>query len=563
MKTKNIFLISATLCGTMMLTSSCGDSLDLYPIDSVSDGNFWNNEKDLELYANGFYGILPGAQGPGADDQSDCFVNEKPNTWIFNQETKPTSGGGWSSGDWGNIRSCNYFLNRYQRAHGTPAAINRQVAVVRFFRAWEYFYKIRRFGDVPWYETDLNVTSPELYKGRDSRTTVFGKIVEDLDFAIEWLQEASSVPSGRLHKDAARTLKMRACLYEASFRKYHGLGDSEELFRLAAKTAGDIISTDRYDIWNNGKPESDYYNLFIQEDLTNNPECIMPRVYETKLLMHNNTRQLEESYTGMSRSMFEIYLCTDGKPTGASNAYGSEAQMLADEIARRDPRLAQTIDNPTLAFKLTGDGTPTYNALPSLDTKYCTTGYHVMKYHSPDPAQWNIGLSTLDVFIFRYAEVLLGYAEAKAELGECTQEVLDITINRLRDRVGMPHLSAEVGFTDPNWPDYGYTITPLLQEIRRERAVELLGEGFRWDDIVRWKAGKLLENPKSMLGMRVTQAMKDAYGNFSRTVSADGFMVVYPDKSSRTWDDKLYLRPLPLDETTLNPNLLPNNPGWE
>ncbi|MDE6528073.1 MAG: RagB/SusD family nutrient uptake outer membrane protein, partial [Muribaculaceae bacterium] len=166
------------------------------------------------------------------------------------------------------------------------------------------------------------------------------------------------------------------------------------------------------------------------------------------------------------------------------------------------------------------------------------------------------------VFIFRYAEVLLNYAEAMAELGECSQDVLDITINRLRDRVAMPHLSAEVGYADPNWPDYGYELSPLLYEIRRERAVELLGEGFRWDDIVRWKAGRLLENPKSMLGMKVSDAMKEAYDGFSRTLNADGLMIVYPDKTSRTWDDKLYLHPLPIDETTLNPNLLPNNPGW-
>ncbi len=186
-----------------------------------------------------------------------------------------------------------------------------------------------------------------------------------------------------------------------------------------------------------------------------------------------------------------------------------------------------------------------------------------MKFHSPDPEQWNIGLSTLDVFIFRYAEVLLNYAEAKAELGECDDAVLDITVNELRDRVEMPHLTAEVGFTDPAWPDYGYQLTPLLYEIRRERAVELLGEGFRWDDIVRWRAGKLIENPKTMLGMKVSQTLRDSYDDFNRTVNEDGFLVVYPDKNSRKWNDKLYLHPLPIEETTMNPNLLPNNPGWE
>lgn len=541
--------------------ASCEDNLDLYPEDSISEETFFNNVTDLELFANGFYGILPGAQGPGADDQSDCFVNEKPNTWLFNQETIPTSGGGWSSGDWGNIRSLNFFMQRYHKAQGSEDEINRQVAVIRFFRAWEYYYKVRRFGDVPWYDTDLNVDSEELYKGRDSRKEVFNHILEDIDFAIEHLPSSASV--GRLHKYAALTYKSRMCLYEAAFRKYHGLGDYEELYRECADACEAIIKSGRYEIYTNNHPESDYYNLFIQEDLSANSECIMPRVYEAKLLTHNNTRQLEESYTGMSRAMFEQYLCADGLPTSVSPTYGREADMPADELAKRDPRLAQTIDNPSLAYKLQGDGTPSYNSVPSIDTKYCTTGYHVMKYHTPDPVQWNIGLSTLDVFIFRYAEVLLNYAEAMAELGECDDTILDMTVNQLRDRVGMPHLAANVGFIDPNWPDYGYELSPLLYEIRRERAVELLGEGFRWDDIVRWKAGKLLENPKSMLGMKVSDTLRDKYDGFSRQVNEDGFMVVYPDKSTRKWYDKLYLHPLPIEETTMNPNLLPNNPGWE
>lgn len=560
MRTKNI-LKAAALCCLPALTS-CSDMLDLYPEDSFSDEIFWKTEQDLELYANGLYGVLPGAQGPGADDQSDCYVNEKPNTWIFNQEVIPTSGGGWSSGDWGNIRSVNHFMVNYQRVTGNQTNIDRQVAAIRFFRAWEYFYKVRRFGNVPWYETELNIDSDELYKGRDDRKFVFSKILDDLKFAIDHLPEADEVPAGRLHRAAALAFKSRVCLYEASFRKYHGLGDYEELFRETANAAWEIIDGGKYHIWSTGDTKKDYYDLFIQEDLSSNSECIMPRIYESELLMHNNTRQMEESYTGMSRAMFEQYLCADGLPTAVSPTYGQEADMLADEMAKRDPRLAQTIDNPTLPYKMNGND-PVYNTLPSIDTKYCTTGYHVMKWHSPDPAQWNIGQSTLDVFIFRYAEVLLNYAEAKAELGECDQPVLEVTINELRKRVGMNPLEEEVGFTDPNWPDYGYSLSPLLYEIRRERAVELLGEGFRWDDIVRWKAGKLIENPKSMLGMKVSDAMREAYGNFTRSVDEDGYMIVYLDNSGRKWNDKLYLHPIPIDQTTMNPNLLPNNPGWE
>lgn len=545
-----------------MAFASCSEWLDKYPKDAISDPGFWNSVQDLELYANQFYGIFPGALGPGADDQSDCYVNEQVNTWLFNLETIPTSGGGWSNGDWGTIRSCNYFMARYQRVEGDETAINRSVAMVRFTRAWEYVEKIKRFGDVPWYETELQVGSEELYKGRDSRKLVFEKVLEDLDFAITWLPKPNETKSGNLHKYAALAFKIRACLFEASFRKYHDLGDYNELYREACDAAEEIIEDGGYRIWTTGKPETDYYNLFIQEDLTSNSECILPRIYVTELLMHNNTRQLEESYTGMSRAMFEQYLCADGQPTSVSPGYAEEA-MPADELVKRDPRLAQTIDNPKLPYKIESNGTVQVNELPIIDPKYCTTGYHVMKYHSPDPEQWNIGLSTLDVFIFRYAEVLLSYAEAKAELGECDQDVLDRSINQLRERIGMPDLKEEVGFIDPNWPDYGYALSPLLYEIRRERAVELLGEGFRWSDLVRWKAGKLIENPKSMLGMKVTDELKSQYDSFTRSLTEENYLIVYPDIQTRKWDDKLYLRPLPIDETTMNSNLLPNNPGWE
>lgn len=559
MKRNKIIALAAVAC---MALTSCSDLLDLYPEDAISDPNFWKSEQDLELFANGFYGILPGAKGPGADDQSDCYVNEKPNTWLFNLETIPTSGGGWSNGDWGNIRSCNYFLARYTQVKGDETKINRSVAMVRFARAWEYVEKIKRFGDVPWYETELQVDSEELYKGRDSRKLVFENILKDLDYAITWLPNPNEVKSGNMHKYAALAYKVRACLYEASYRKYHGLSDYEPLYREACVAAEDIIENGGYSIWSTEKPETDYYNLFIQEDLTSNSECILPRIYITELLTHNNTRQMEESYTGMSRSMFEQYLCADGLPTSVSPGY-YEAAMPADELVKRDPRLAQTIDNPGLPYKVMDDGTIQVNELPIIDPKYCTTGYHIMKFHSPDPKQWNIGLSTLDVFIFRYAEVLLSYAEAKAELGECTQEVLDETINQIRNRVGMPKLTTNVGFTDLNWLQYGYTLSPLLHEIRRERSVELLGEGFRWDDIVRWKAGKLLENPKSMLGMKVSDELKSKYESFDKQLTADNLLIVYPDNNARAWNDKLYLRPLPIDETTMNPNLLPNNPGWD
>lgn len=555
MKTiKNILLILS--CSVLLY--SC-DALDLYPLDSLSDENFWKNEADLKLYANNFYTDLPWVTGPGQDNQSDCYVPGTPNSWLFNQEVVPTSGGSWS---WGSIRECNYFLQRYHKAAGDPGKINIYVAEVRWFRAMKYFELVRNFGDVPWYSKDLQTDDTDLlYKARDSRVLVVDSILADLDYAITWLPEPSRAENGRIHKDVAYTLKSRVCLYEASFRKYHGLGNYEELYRKAAEAAWQVMDSGRYRIWTTGNPDWDYYNFFIQESLENNSEIILGRACEKDLIMQNSTRQMEESNTGLNKAMIESYLCKDGRPISLSGDYEGDA-TLEDELRNRDPRLKQTIDNPELPFKIYTDGSREYRELPMIEPQYCTTGYYVMKFHSPDPVQWNLAQSTLDVISYRYAEILLNYAEAKAELGECTQEVLDETINRIRDRVGMEHLTVDPGFVDPNWPDYGYTLTPLLYEIRRERCVELIGEGFRWDDLVRWAAGKLIERPKTVLGMRMTDELKDRYPSFSRERTADELLIVYTNVGNRVWDNKLYLKPIPLDELTMNPNLV-QNPGWK
>ena len=212
---------------------------------------------------------------------------------------------------------------------------------------------------------------------------------------------------------------------------------------------------------------------------------------------------------------------------------------------------------------------------PNVSSSGSVTGYANVKYASADPTQWVANATTYDWFIYRYAEVLLNYAEAKYELGEMTQDVLDKTINLLRDRVEMPHLKMEVGFTDPNWPDYGYTVEPLLQEIRRERRIELVAEGFRYDDLIRWKGVKVYENPKTVLGMRVTDAVKALYvdgtfgGDKGRTlVEYQGKEYIRPyskdlNDAGRKWasDDRRFLNPISKNVMLLNPNIK-QNPGW-
>ena len=577
------------LAGVMGLTTSCNDIIDLSPIDSFTDESYWRSVDDLEKYANRFYTNLGGSDING-DTQSDNRVTTNYNTWLFNEYLVENA----SDWDWTNIRNLNFFMTRYQRVPGTETDINEQVAKVRFFRALDYFGKIKTYGDVPWYDKDLNTgDTEELFKDRDPRDFVLQKVIEDLEFAIAWLPEREAAQECGLHKDVARTLLSRVCLYYGTYKKYHNETDgtisSTELLQKAVEMCEAIMATKRYDIVkgsNSGAsmiPDDgypmDYQNQFVQESLEGNKEAILYRSYVSGVVTHNAGRS---NGCGYSKDFAESFLCKDGKPIGVSDLYQGD-ETLDDEMMNRDPRMYQIIDNIHRPYTIQSDGTKVYNHAyndnnasgPDVSSAGSVTGYANVKWTSANPDQWTANACTFDWFIYRYAEVLLNYAEAKYELGQCNQEVLDKTINKLRDRVDMPHLKVEVGFVDPNAPDYGYEVTPLLNEIRRERRIELVGEGFRYDDIIRWKATKLFENPKTFLGMRVTDRVIALYQEGTFGGEKGRALIEYNGKTNirpyakhlndpgRTWadNDKRFLSPLSKNVLLINPNLK-QNPGW-
>lgn len=579
---KKILLYISLIC----FFTSCND-IDLLPKDKLTDATYWNTVNDLKLYANNLYTTLP-APGVHHDDQSDDVVTTNYQKLLFNEALIPTAApnSGDKAWNWNTIRSCNLFLQRYKKAKGAEANINQYVAEVRFFRALDYFAKIKTFGDVPWYDKDLQVSNTEeLYKGRNTRGFVLTKIIEDIEFAIQWLPEADQAEVGRLNKDAARLQLARVCLHEGTFRKYHQLSDnhtSSDLLNKAATTAEAIINSGKYQIVKGtdvgcGQKAFENYplfysNQFIQEDLVNNKECILARIYQDGILHHSTSRDAGESGSGLSKDFVESFLSKDGLPISVSSLYQGD-ETLEIEMKNRDPRIYQVIDNTHRPYKVT-NGVRQVNPYTNVDPNKGVTGYPCTKFKSPIQAQEEALKTTYDWFVYRYAEVLLIFAEAKTELGECTQNVLDRSINLLRDRVGMPHLNVNP-IVDTNPINYGYTISPLLYEIRRERRIELVNEGFRWDDIVRWKAGKLLENPKTFLGIRVTDKVKDIYpesvfkGENSRHLikyNNNYYLAPYQknlNEAGRKWkkDDKRYLSPIPSDELLLNEELT-QNPHW-
>ena len=539
MKTKHILVaLGLSLMGGF---TAC-DVTELTPKDSITDESFWNTVNDLESYAKGFYKNLIDSNADNLktlDGRSDMRLTASPDQWLFDEWVIASNADDNSGWTWKNIRNLNYFMSRYQQVEAPESEVNPWVAVIRFFRAMDYFDKIKTFGDVPWYDRDLTTDDvEELYKARDSRDVVLNHIIEDLQFAIEWLPEKSAAESGALHKDAARTLLARVCLHYGTYKKYHNVSTaptSDELLRMAANTAKEVMDSGNYDIVqgaDGGANQSSfegyplyYANQFTQEDLASNRECILPAIFETDVLTHNLAR---DGGDGLSKDFAESFLCTDGLPIANSPLYQGD-ETLDEEMTNRDPRMYQIIDSKFRPYTVRSNGmrvintgindqkefSPTDNpgenvhSAPGLSGT--STGYSPIKFKTANQSQQDaVQTSSYDWFVFRYAEILLIYAEAKCELGECTQGVLDETINKLRDRVEMPHLTTSP-VADLKPLDYGYTLSPLLYEIRRERRIELALEGFRYDDIMRWNAMKLLENPKTFLGMRITDKVKELY----------------------------------------------------
>ena len=587
MKIKNILFVSL-FAGAVL--SSC-DYTDLSPIDSITDKTYWTTTNDLKLYANGLYGLLASPTATG-DNTSDNFVPKDYSGYLFNEYTVPASASSSNGWYWNDIRSCNYFLQRYQTVEGSEAEINKYVAEIRFMRGLLYYSKIKQFGDVPWYDKDLQTSdTEELYKARDSRDFVLGKVIEDFEFAIQWLPEKSDSEKGRLNKDAARTQLARICLYFGTYMKYHNETPTTEwtsqtLLQKAVSLTETMMNSGNYDIVKasdagaatvayEGYPLY-YANLFVQEDLSDCKEGILCRFYEEGVLTHEVGRQVGENGTGLSKDFIESFLMKDGTPIYNTNSGYKGDENQEAEISGRDPRLYQLIDNQHKPYRVQ-NGKPSQNPVADCSASKSVTGYPCTKYHSANTKQAEARNTYYDWFVYRYAEVLLINAEAHAELGDISQSILDKTINKLRDRVEMAHLTMNP-VADAAPVNYGYQLSNLLYEIRRERRIELVAENHRLDDLKRWNAMKLMENPKTMFGLKITPTVEKEYEAVNVTFGGDKgrpvieyqgaiYLSQYPSKAiddaGRKWsnDDRRWLYPLPTNELVLNPNLV-QNPNW-
>ncbi len=593
---KNIILYSfiALLSGT----AGCSDMLDEYPLDAISPETYYNNADELRSATNQFYGMFPGAAS-GYTESADVVCTFNLPAEVQGIRTVPTSGGGWN---WEYLRAVNFYLSHSVRCDDVDAREHFD-GIARFFRAYFYFEKVKRFGEVPWFDRELSSTDPELFRPRDSRDFIMDKILDDLTYAINNISDKKDLYN--VTHWTALALKSRICLFEGTYRKYHGIPGYEKFLNECATASKLFIDNAPYAIYKTGAQP--YRDLFSSMNAIEE-EVILARDYDrAQNVMHEaNANTLSPTYgrPGMNKKIVNSYLMTNGDRF--TDQPGYETMQYYDEMQNRDPRLTQTVVGPGY-MRINSD------AVSSPNFGASTTGYQITKWVTDASGDGYLGSSN-DYILFRAAEVYLNYAEAKAELGTLTQDDLKISIKKIRDRVGMPNIdmdaananpdpylcALESGYQNVTGPNKG-----VILEIRRERTIELLLEGFRYYDIIRWKEGKIFEQPykgmyfpgltkgsgenrydvfdmndgtvgdKEKVDICIYTGKKPSVKNIRKFYKlGDEFVLTDGDKGNiichdiekepRQWrEDRDYLYPIPTQERLLSNGTLSQNPNWD
>ena len=483
---KRIIIPFVAACSFLV---SC--SRDEIPQASVDKETVFNNESGLETYSYSFYNMLPSvSNGYKKDEMCDYGAVTNYNDFIRKNAYSAELSSGW---DWEDLRNVNYFIENCTSEEVDEEVRNNYIGLARFFRAYFYYNKVVRFGDVPWVDRTLTVDDELLYAPRDSRTVVMDHVLEDLNFACEHISRESDETGSLVTKWVAYALKSRICLFEGTFRKYHtelGLTDSaDEWLREAASAAEVVMKESGHSIYTGDGVEASMRALFISTTPITS-EVMLASVASEGLGVLGDANWWWTSGTygprfSMIRSFVNLFLMKDG--TSFTDKPNHEQIEFFEECQDRDARLAQTIRTPGYQR----DGKP---AAPNFNG-YSYTGYQPIKY-TLDDSKYDAGALNINVVpLFRYAEVLLNYAEAKAELGTLTDDDWANTIGVLRARAGITAgLNAKPSKVDRYVQEtYFPDITDAtILEVRRERSVELALEGFRFADLLRWKHGELM-----------------------------------------------------------------------
>ena len=578
--------------------SSCSDFLDREPITKPEAGNFLTGAIQVENYINGLYMTLPSFSKFGLgvrseEKNSDNIIAEKYDARLHGQNNQFSGASDWQTG-YQNLRKVNYFFHNYKVPE---AQENEDVLSLKgeayFLRAYWHFDLLKKFGSIPVMDAfwDENATIAGLQIPAKARNEVARFILSDLVEAKNLLHSRGKYSGIRINKEAAMVLAMNVALYEGTWEKYHSSDDFASSTNESNYFLGEVINWGNelfgcgIDLYKTGQNPGDAFAaLFNSKDLSGMGEVLLWRKYSSdEGVFHDVNGNLKagvvdsEGAAGITQSLVDNYLNADGTFIDPTN---EKFKDFKETFEGRDPRLIQTVMNEGAKFASATTATPMHleeytdekkNTIspPKLAGDGNTrslTGYHI-----------RLGIDTTFVSgngetalpIIRYAEGLLAYAEAAAELEMWSDDIANKTLKALRERAGVKYLAPA---KDANFTDFGYTLTPVLQEIRRERRSELALQGFRLDDLMRWKADKLIVGKRG----------KGAYVGDESIL----FKSYSPDNQKRIrerltlddnkWADPMagtlpsgyqfhadrdYLLPIPPSELELNKKLK-QNPKW-
>ena len=598
-------LLSSVLC---LGLASCFD-MDQEPQGELSSSEAFSTTSEITMYLNMFYqGSVPYSGGGSVSNsaikmQSSSMTNGiafgdvasdnlLPSTLNTRLNGALTLGDAVEMNDYKPIRNVNFLLQNIDRCQDQESdAFKQCLGEAYYFRAAYYYNLLKDYGGVTWIDTPLDPDAGLMQRPRNTRTELANYILADLDLAITNLNEQSSNATGRVHRDVARALKSEVALFAATWEKYHRaenddfydktLTNAEEQItnwlNQAVEAAEAVINRNVWSISRqNDNPLTDYRDLFVTVDLTGNQEVLWWKQYVSGIVGNSVTYYSCDGggSKGVSASLVDDYLTRDGRPfigedkMNAKLTYGAE---LDPDL--RDPRLSQTVFMPGQAMK----GEILFTLPPITETGYRrnTTGYSLLKHSEfSEPSTSSIyseKLGQTPAIQVRYADILLNYAEALAELGGATHanEIIE-ALHPLRERVGMPDVDFDREYnTDADYPFRN--LDKYIQAVRRERRVEKAAENCRLTDILRWAAADELIVQKYPIGALYTGTtleaeISDPTGIW---VNNDGY-IVSTDISGRTtgWRfnvDRDYLLPIRQEMTSssgLTGGAWEQNPGW-
>lgn len=584
---KKIILLGSV--AVMLGLTSCDqfleDNRNPESVLTVPD-SFWNDDAMVQGQVNRFYTDYTGygnttsygAYGMSFLSDDQCGRTAYAN-WSYT--SAPASLGTFTS-PYTQIRNANLLIDGVgSQPLGETSAGRNYIAAARLHRARQYFYLVKYFGDVPLIEHALDVDSEELYGPRTPRNQVIDFVIQDLDYAIA--NFSTQANKGAFCKDLASAIKTEVCLFEGTWQKYCG-GDQSRAntyLQLAATTGESIAS--RYPI---GTTPESYWAIYntVNTGLSSNSEIIWCRTYKQGQAMHSTMdyTNATDGVGGMSKDAFDSYLFLDGKPAATTSfdntdegeleeytpAGASTAQLtinISNLLNVRDKRLSYTVYENLFFSEMVFSVVNATNLASS-------TGYGVKKYNNFSVAAADVQTANKNYTscpLYWGAKLYLEIAEAKAELGTLTDADVATYLNPLYRRAGLPEQTV-ASLSSINDPANNMGVSSLIWEVRRCRRSELMYDGNRYFDLIRWRQLDKLDQaayPDTRLGANISSWLAKE-GNEYR--NDNGYIISWvpvrefnntPASGSPYGLPKEYFYPIPTGQITLNPSLT-QNPGW-